>query len=373
MRKYNILYLAVALFLLPLNGNAQTAVEQAINNFVSSPNNEYKIVSLDKTVNDDTLGGKHRFEYSCYSFTLKKKECKQIEALTNAFSKDVAAAYTVFTKPAMQSNDNTVIVDLDGFRSNIQFGTKNYKNYQVLFFRDKANPHYRWAYVLTYYNEAKNKIKGEIYRVYSIDPKKERSRQKRTIELYDFDGKTLNKLDFDSSAISSSMMTKRYKDLQANMQRMNKKMSLMGQQMSDLAKDPIENSEKMNKLGERMNILGDSMNVIGQEINEEAQKMTSDLEKMESIYGNKESLSAKLNKRFGSYYNMYRSGQIYYKSDSYLTTLANNIYELTQKKEALKDLPELKKTWIVGLQELAAKEKDKYRQRILYMAIDNLK
>ena len=55
-----------------------------------------------------------------------------------------------------------------------------------------------------------------------------------------------------------------------------------------------------------------------------------------------------------------------------MSSIADNLYKLCSNKEALKDHPEVVEAWKESLKDLQLLETNKYRKRILGLAIQSL-
>ena len=77
-------------------------------------------------------------------------------------------------------------------------------------------------------------------------------------------------------------------------------------------------------------------------------------------------------KQFGSYYALYQECLKQPRDDLFMSSIADNLYKLCSNKEALKDHPEVVEAWKESLKDLQLLETNKYRKRILGLAIQSL-
>jgi hypothetical protein len=386
MKKLNHIILIGLLALIPVATKAQAVLDQAINTFMSTQN-ENKSISVDMTNARDTLNGKHAFQYVCYSFTIKGKARKELQQLIAAFTGAQSKAYSMLVKPIGTNSDATSLTNLDGVMNNIQFGTHKDRNYHVLYIHDPSNRLYRYCYALVYGPLDKKSVDGQVYRIYSRDPwVSENNAQnqsgaalgndntRRIIIDKWLDGKvTINGNEFRGGF--SQDANRKLRELQDSMSRMNEQMNRMGQQMQQLSKDPVKNSKRMNALGKKMNELGAKMNQLGTEMRQNSQSIDDSYRVLYNSVsgGDDEDSITKLNYRFGTYYNLYISGLENHKDATYLTGLANNLYALVEKAKGFPDKPELKPVWSSGISRLLQLESDTFRRRLLEAALKKLK
>lgn len=366
MKQVNLMFLTCLLVLIPSVGKAQSAVQQAMDNFVTLPNKD-KTISIDKTTETDTTGGRHAFAYCCYTFSLKKKAKAELKPLIDAFNNEIDNAYTVFTKSDKDISSNKIVIDLDSFRNNIEFGGISWKNYQVLLFHDTERPAYRYAYALVYWKEWHSITTGRLYKIYSRDPQKTNTMGSNAGRLGSI---TIIPNRFtmpDSTAFSSN-----YRELQKRMNEMNHRMGELNSRMAQLSKDPIKNSKRMNQLGAEMNALGDNINMLGNQMMKENyanMNLLLDNALTDSV-GNQS--SAMLVRQFGTYYDLYQNALAKHKDDAYIAGLLDKIYKLCDKKSLLKGHPDIVEAWRESLTDLQQRETNAYRRRILKVAIQSL-
>ena len=375
MKQVNLMFLTCLLVLIPSVGKAQSAVQQAMDNFVTLPNKD-KTISIDKTTETDTTGGRHAFAYCCYTFSLKKKAKTELKPLIDAFNNEIDNAYTVFTKSDEDISSNKIVIDLDNFRNNIEFGGISWKNYQVLLFHDTERPAYRYAYALVYWKESRSITTGRLYKIYSRDPS--RAESSNSSNAY---ADLLNDSDLHGNVIvipnkyklyDGNIGSKNFRKLQKRMKEMNNRMAELNRRMGQLSKDPIKNSKRRNQQGAEMNALGDSINMLGN------QMMKENYANMNLLMGNTltdsvgNQSSAMLVRQFGIYYDLYQEALAKHKDNVHIAGLLDMIYKLCDKKSLLKGHPDIVEAWRESLTDLQQKETNGYRKRVLKVAIQNL-
>lgn len=386
MKKLSQIIMVGLLALMPVALQAQSQIDRAVSKFVSEQGPD-KTIAIDKSSSLDTLNGKHAFSYACYSFTVKGKAQKEVKQLVDAFNREQSHAYTMLVKPINAAPSHTYTVDMDGNRTNIEFGTKKEKYYQVLFFHDASNPLYRYAYALLYGPATKKSVSGSVYVIYSRDPNTKKSSNLRRLE-YDLDGAKLSGnivlkdgspwLIINGDTVSSQSYGKLFDQIATmrdSLSDMGSQMGVMSSQMSKLARNPVKNAESMEALGARMDALGSRMDQLGGEIERKCKSLgLSDQSFVGATnYGKGEGELTKLNNSFGTYYNLYVAGLEQHQSGSYMTSLVNHIYSLTENAKLRIFNSDIKSAWVSGIMKLEQLDSDVFRKGVLNAALKNLK
>lgn len=382
MKQLNLIFLIGLLALIPSAGKSQNAVEQAMHIFLGQ---EDKVqISSTESVIEDTLSGKRPMSYFCYTFTMKKKALDDLVQLTAVFKREASNAYTSFTKIAGRTATQTLTVDLDGAHNNIEFGVIRDHNYNVLLFHDKQRPDYRYAYALVYWEESRC-IKGQLYKIYSIDPKKRKSGKLDNASIEYLNG--LSKLyrwsyipnrvnRYDSIYISNRAVASKLKEkmtkadentveLRDSLTKMGERLGELERKLDQLAKDPVKNSKKINEVATEMSLLGGVMSKVSTQVVSEYSK------NYQGVYNGDDNCTNMI-KQFGSYYALYQECLKQPRDDLFMSSIADNLYKLCSNKEALKDHPEVVEAWKESLKDLQLLETNKYRKRILGLAIQSL-
>lgn len=391
MNRLSHIFIMFFLTLMPTVMQAHDDLDLAISKFLSAQNDD-KVISVDKNASLDSLNGKHAYSIVYYTFTLKGKAKKDLNPLVEAFRKAQPDTYCMLVKPVNSNLSNKIRVSTDGVTNPFDFGMDKNKNYHVLFFRDEANPLYRYVYALVYWTVDKKTVRGEIYHVYSRDPQIPEPEAKSQRQSSGNDSNLHPTLSIDDKGnifingdtIEEDAMREAINQLVAVQNKMsstNDELNAMTKQMNELAKDPEKNkqklealSDKMTQLGKEMNQLSGKMNQLNREMNEKSKEVHSFFLKYlnRKPENNNEERLKTLNNRFGAFYNLYISGLDRHKNDTYMTGLANNIYLLTERVKELSAKPDLKAVWESSLQQLIRLESDTYRKGLLDATLKNI-
>ena len=254
----------------------------------------------------------------------------------------------------------------------------------MLLFHDKQRPDYRYAYALVYWEESRC-IKGQLYKIYSIDPKKRKSGKLDNASIEYLNG--LSKLyrwsyipnrvnRYDSIYISNRAVASKLKEkmtkadentveLRDSLTKMGERLGELERKLDQLAKDPVKNSKKINEVATEMSLLGGVMSKVSTQVVSEYSK------NYQGVYNGDDNCTNMI-KQFGSYYALYQECLKQPRDDLFMSSIADNLYKLCSNKEALKDHPEVVEAWKESLKDLQLLETNKYRKRILGLAIQSL-
>lgn len=205
-RQSLIIALAVCAWTLPQMASAQTNVLKAFSNFKAK--NSTHITSI---VNEDGLHS----TYEAFGFALPKDKADLLTELQQAFDQDKPSAYSLLQQKAsvnpgddvkfkikkgrlVYKNENTGktmqvktrskrVATGDDLSNSVTFGNDISKNYMVMWTRDKADSLYRRVVALEWC-ESDNIVTGNIYNIYSRDPRLVKQEDKHIVTTINPDG-----------------------------------------------------------------------------------------------------------------------------------------------------------------------------------------
>lgn len=192
---------ALCVVLLPMSGMAQEHMSKAIDEFGADVSrNGIKMSKLEK----DTT----KAYAKTYTFLLPKKNEDRLNSLKKAFYQDAPDAYEVLTKTEDErSKKNLRIAYGDNLEKYINFGwpyNKTGQNYMFMFVEDKDDANFRYALGLEWKKNGKN-IEGTVVKIYSLDPKKVKTKKKSSLaKSYSIVGDSLKLLGLDGMDISNA-------------------------------------------------------------------------------------------------------------------------------------------------------------------------
>lgn len=168
------------MMLLPVVAMSQESIDKAIEDFGADVSrNGIKMSQVEK----DTT----KAYAKTYKFVLPKKSAERINTLKKAFYQDAADAYEVFMKDETDgTKKNMRIAYGDNLEKFINVGwpyDKSGKNLMFMFFNDKEDAAYRYAYGLEWKKNGKN-IDGALVKIYSLNPKKVKEQKKASKKTF---------------------------------------------------------------------------------------------------------------------------------------------------------------------------------------------
>lgn len=191
---------------LPQLATAQTNVLKAYNDFRTK-----HAAYITNIINEDG----QQSTYEAFGFMLPKDKASLLKNLRQAFDQDKPSAYSLMQQSASvptgegvklrikkgrmvyenKKTHKTVQVNTqskkiatgDDLKRTVTFGDSPYKNYTVLWTRDKADSLYRRVVALEWW-ETDGKLAGCLYNIYSRDPQKVKKESKRIVTTINPDG-----------------------------------------------------------------------------------------------------------------------------------------------------------------------------------------
>lgn len=172
--------IAASMMLLPVAAMSQENIDKAVEEFGADVSrNGIKMSQVEKNTT--------KAYAKTYKFVLPKKSVERINTLKKAFYQDAADAYEVFMKDeADDTKKNMRIAYGDNLEKFINIGwpyDKSGKNLMFMFFNDKEDAAYRYAYGLEWKKNGKN-IEGSVVKIYSLNPKKVKKQKKASKETF---------------------------------------------------------------------------------------------------------------------------------------------------------------------------------------------
>jgi hypothetical protein len=170
MKNLKVLIVTAVVALLPCGAMAQQNFLKAIDEFVNGSQRE-NIQPTITTHNDPNKNNQPLdFTYE-YKFKINKSADKQLEKVRTAFYKDLGCAYSSLVKLADSKSEQTLLISYgENLQYEMSFGEHANHNYLVMLVKEPSDTTRRYVYATVWYNSGK-KIEGEIFKIYSLDPK----------------------------------------------------------------------------------------------------------------------------------------------------------------------------------------------------------
>lgn len=186
------IFTAIICTAIPLMANAQENLKAAFDKFINDKSTSSYVKLNVYSHNKDDNNKSQNFCYN-YNFIMPMNMKKHIEAVSEAFRKDIDHAYNIMIKEAGSNSDETITVgygNTDDYKR-VQFGVYKDRNYMVMLVRDNMESIKRYCYALTWYvDNNKDKLCGSLFKIYGDDPKK--TNKSNVIVVDSSNGKTRN-------------------------------------------------------------------------------------------------------------------------------------------------------------------------------------
>lgn len=173
MKKLKIIIAMATTLASPLAMQAQENLKRAIDEFTTDKSIAGNIKNDVYTESDDSGNGVESFFYSS-AFELPSDMGDKLEAVKEAFNKDIRSAYFVQTDIAGTGSSQSLSIPYGkNLDRTVRYGRQSGTNYMIMLVRDSSDSLKRYAYAIEWRTDASNnKLCGSIDRFYGKDPDK---------------------------------------------------------------------------------------------------------------------------------------------------------------------------------------------------------
>lgn len=181
MRTLKAITVAVALAITPLTMTAQENLRASFKQFLNDKSVKEN-VETNAYIENDEKTDKPLSYYYRHSFSLPMSSRKQLNAVLEAFRKDVGKAYTVYQRGQRKGYKGNSSETLSPFvnlaygknlEKRMSYGVHPDRNYNIMLVRDSQDSLCRYAYAVVWYvDSATNKLCGTLDEMYGKDPRK---------------------------------------------------------------------------------------------------------------------------------------------------------------------------------------------------------